>query len=272
MPRIIGLLLAFSAVMAVIAFRPGGEGAAVALLQTETPTSTTEPSSTSTSTATTASPTATATVTRTPAVTPTPGPVANPVINFPTSACQGGFPPSSANVTFTWTGPTNVSQIYLDLSAIDNNFVDGTYTTFVLSPGTTSLTRSGLQAAVAYLWRVTGLGLNGDWVTSDVGQFTPCGTQRLLDLTYTCTGGGRATVTFRWAPASSPAFFQFLDLTLFNNNFVPGTFLGLGPMAPTQQAQVWPGIIANAIHYFRVNTFSFFGWTPSGTGSFVAQC
>ena len=270
MPRLIGLLLAFSAVMAVIAFRPGGEGTAVALLQTETPTitNTTAPSSTSTATTTTSP-----TVTRTPTVTPTPGPVANPVINFPTGACVGSFPfPTSANVTFTWTGPTNVSNIFLDLSTTDNNFVDGTYTTFVLSPGTTSLIGNGLQPGVAYFWRVTGLGLNGDWVTSDFGQFTPCGTQRLLTVTYSCTGGGRATVTFRWAPTSSPGFFQFLDLTLFNNNFAPGTFLGLGPMAPIQQAQVWPGIIANAVHYFRVNTFTVFGWGPSQTGTFVAQC
>jgi len=175
-------------------------------------------------------------------------------------------------VLFTWTGPTNVSAIYLDLSLFDNNFADGTYITVVLPSGTTSYTWDGIQAGVAHFWRISGQSLNGGWVMSDFQRFTPCGTQRLLAVEYTCTGGGRATVAFRWAPSSSPANFLFLDITLFNNNFAPNTFLGAGPLPPTQQALVWGGILANLVHYYRVNASSIFGWGPSLTGSFVAQC
>jgi hypothetical protein len=270
MPKLTGLLVGFCAIMAVIALRPGGERAAVALLQTETPTSTNTaeaPTSTPTSTVPTSTPTAT------PTATSTPGPSTAPILNFPTSQCLGSFPfASSANVTFTWTGPTNVSAIFLDLSIFDNTFADGTYITMVLAPGTTTFTWNGIQPGVAHFWRVTGQGLNGDWVMSAFGRFTPCGTQRLLSINYSCTGAGRARVEFRWAPSSSAADFQFLDISLFNNGFAPGTFLGAGPIIPNAQGLFWDGILANAAHYFRVNAFTIFGWGPSQTGSFVAVC
>jgi hypothetical protein len=162
--------------------------------------------------------------------------------------------------------------VYLDISLFDNNFQDGTFLTVVLPAGTTTFTWNGLVPGFAHFWRVTGQGLDGNWVMSDFQRFTPCGQQRLLDVQYSCTGGGRATVIFRWAPTSSPGILQFLDLTLFNNGFIPGTFLGAGPLPASQQAVVWPGILANVQHYYRVNTLTVFGWGPSLTGSFVAVC
>jgi hypothetical protein len=166
-----------------------------------------------------------------------------------------------------------VSAIYLDLTLFDNNFQDGTFITAVLPAGTTSFTWRGLLPGQAHFWRVTGQGLDGTWVMSNFASFTPCGTQRLLTTSYVCTGGGRATVIFRWAPSSSAGLLQFLDLTLFNNGFAPGTFLGAGPLPPDQQALVWPGILANTVHFYRVNNLTqFFGWGPSVTGTFVASC
>jgi hypothetical protein len=162
--------------------------------------------------------------------------------------------------------------LYLDLSVSDNNFQDGTYATVVLPGNATSYTWPGIQPGVAYFWRVTGLGANGTWVLSDFGRFTPCAPQQLLALSYTCTGGGRATVVFRWAPTSDQSIFQFVDLSLFNNGFAPNTFLGSGPHAGNVQAIVWPGILTNIAHFWRVNAFTIFGWGPSLTGSFVAQC
>lgn len=268
--RFIGSLLAFALILGVVALRPGAIDTAVAVLQTETPTITNTPVNTNTSTATTTAST-TATVTRTPTVTSTPGPSLAAVRNYPEADCIGGFPPTSANVTFTWTGPTNVSNIYLDVSVFDNSFQDGTYITIVLPAGATSFKWNGLQAGIAHFWRVTGQGLSGDWSMSDFGSFVPCGRQVLLNLSYNCTGGGRATVTFRWAPSAGPGFFQFLDLSLFNNGFIPGTFLGAGPLPGTQQALVWQGILANAVHYYRVNAFTVFGWAPA-VGSFVPSC
>jgi len=204
----------------------------------------------------------------------TPGPSTAPVLGFPASVCNGAFPfPTTANVTLTWIGPTSVSNIYLDLSLFDNNFADGTFLTTALPPGTTSYTWNGLLPNFVHFWRVTGQGNDGNWVMSDFQRFTPCGPQRLLDLQYACTGAGGATVTFRWAPTSSPGLLQYLDLTIFNNGFAPDTFINTGPLPPSQQAIVWQGILANVQHFYRVNTLTaFFGWGPSQTGSFVAQC
>jgi hypothetical protein len=267
--RFIGLFGAFVLVTTVVALRPGSSQPAGAVLQTETPTE--EPSNTPTSVTDTA--TATATTTTTPTATSTPGPSAEPVLGFPTSVCNGAFPfPTTASVTFNWSGPTNVVRVYLDLSLFDNSFVDGTYLTMVLAPGTTSYTWNGLIPGFAHFWRISGERADGTFVSSDFRRFTPCAAQRLLDTQYTCTGGGRATVTFRWAPTSSPGILQYLDLTLFNNGFAQGTFLGAGPLDPAQQAVVWPGILANVQHFFRVNTLTVFGWGPSLTGSFVAVC
>jgi hypothetical protein len=266
MPRFIGLFAAFAAVLTIIAFSPGAQRNVVAQLQSETPTDTTV--------ADTATSTVTTSATASPTATTTPGPSRRPQIEFPDTTCVGGSPffPTSANVTFEWAGPTNVSAIFLDLSIFDNFFADGTYITVVLAPGTREFTWNGLQPGIAHHWRVTGLGLDGNFVMSDFGRFTPCGTQRLLNINYSCTGGGRANVEFRWAPSSSPGFFQFVDLSLFNNGFAPNTFLGSGPHAGEVQGLVWPGILANTLHFFRVNTFTLFGWSPSQTGTFVAQC
>lgn len=263
------LLAAFGLVVAIAAFTPGAAGRVAAVVDTPTAT----PTATSTVTLTPTL-TVTATLTATATSTPLPGPATAPSLGFPTSVCNGSFPfPSSADVTFTWSGPTNVSAIYVDLSLLDNNFADGTFVTAVLTPGTTSFTWLGLAPGQPHFWRVTGQGLDGNWVMSDFGRFVPCGTQKLLGVSWVCTGSGRATVTFRWAPSSSPGFLQYLDLTLFNNGFAPGTFLGAGALAPSQQALVWPGILANIQHYYRVNNLTqFFGWGPSLTGTFVAAC
>lgn len=273
--RFVGLIVAFTLIVGVVAVRPGSIRPAAALLATETATNTAVPSSTSTPTTPTVTVTATATaLTATPTMTATPGPASAAVLNFPTSACNGAFPfPTSADVTFSWTGPANVSAIYLDLSLFDNNFQDGTFITAVLPAGTTQFTWQGLLPGFAHFWRVTGQGNDGSWVMSNFGSFTPCGTQRLLGMSYVCTGNGRATVVFRWAPGSTAGILQYLDLTLFNNGFAPGTFLGAGPLPPTQQAVVWPGILANIVHYYRVNELgAVFGWGPSATGTFVASC
>ncbi len=271
--RFTGLLVAFVAIVGFVALQPGSSrDTAAAVVETGTPgtpgTSTTVPA-----TATSTTVPATATVAASPTATSTPGPASAPVLLFPTSQCIGTFPfPTSANVTFFWIGPSNVSSIYLDVSTLDNNFADGTYITFVFPSGTTSFTLNGAQPGQALFWRVTGLGLNGQFVSSNFAGLTPCAPQRLLSTSWVCTGSGRATVTFRWAPTSSPGLLQFLDITLFNNGFAPNTFLGAGALPPDQQALIWPGILANSVHYWRVNTLTLFGWGPSQTGTFVAQC
>lgn len=263
--RFAGLVAAFLVIAVLVALRPGVEQTAVALLQTETPTVTTT-AATSTSTPGTPSPTVS------PTVTTTPGPPGTLVANFPQSACIGPFPPASANVTFSWSGLTNVVAIYVDLSLFDNNFQDGTYISSQQPASTTSFTWNGLVAGQPHFWRVTALGANGQWVSSEFLRFVPCGVARIVGVSHACTGGGLSMVTFRWAPSSSPGFFQFLDLSLQNNGFAPGTFLGAGPLPATQQALIWSGIIANQQHFFRANVNSIFGWSASQTVAYTPVC
>jgi hypothetical protein len=64
----------------------------------------------------------------------------------------------------------------------------------------------------------------------------------------------------------------WLDLSLFNNNFAPGTFLGFGPLAPPQGEAgypvAWRGLVTDRVHYYRLNAFIDGRWRELGRGRF----
>lgn len=197
-------------------------------------------------------------------------PVAPAMIGFPTGSCVG-LPPTSANMTFHWIAAQGAIWQWLDVSLSDH-FAPGSFLgAGPLSGAQQELTWNGLAPNRVHFWRVNALTPQG-WVTSEVKAFVPCGRPQLLAPTYTCTGGGRATIHFRWAPASPAGINQFLDLSLFNNNFGPGTFVGGGPFQPWAYSLSWPNVLANVAHFWRVNTSSIFGWNTSETRSFIALC
>lgn len=121
----------------------------------------------------------------------------------------------------------------------------------------------------------------GLWKTERVGTASS-----LSLVAQGCSGAGRVTVTFSWVP-SLIGDGQWVDLTLFNNGFVWGTFLGAGPilMIPWYDgvySYTWEGLLPNTTHYWRVNTF--FGpyfiegrwlpenpWMASATYTFVTR-
>ena len=84
----------------------------------------------------------------------------------------------------------------------------------------------------------------------------------------TCQGE-TATVRFAWQPAPG-ATEQWLDLSLFENDFAPESFVGAGPMPPSQNELTWSGILTGQAHFWRLNTLTSEGWQPSLTGRFVA--
>ena len=193
------------------------------------------------------------------------GPGVPAQLNFPSTVCA-----NRANVTFSWTPVSGASVQWLDLSLFDNNFVPGTYIPAgPLSPGLNQLSWNGLLRDLPHYWRVTALTDSG-WLVSATGAFVPCGGPELRGTSYRCTGGGRASVTFFWAPPSPSASSTWLDLTLFNNAFAPNTFIGAGPLGNAQQL-TWNGILVNLPHYWRVNSFIGY-WAPSNTGTFYAAC
>jgi hypothetical protein len=98
-----------------------------------------------------------------------------------------------------------------------------------------------------------------------------------LGVVQGCSAPGRATVTFTWE-ANAGGEAQWVDLSLFNNGFAWGTFLGAGPFARTVREYTWDGLVPNTLHYYRVNTLAVFvqgikllygPWHPSDTYAFV---
>jgi hypothetical protein len=69
-----------------------------------------------------------------------------------------------------------------------------------------------------------------------------------------------------WHPSKRGA--QFLDLSIFNNGFAPGTFVGIGPLGNDAYGFVWDGLIQATPHFVRVNTLTPNGWAASDTLSF----
>jgi hypothetical protein len=112
---------------------------------------------------------------------------------------------------------------------------------------------------------------NAGWVFSQTGSFTPCAPQAPVGgTTYSCTGGGRATVFWNIPSPGFTPLSTYVDITIFDNGFAPGTFIGSN--ATGQQNFNWTGIIANTTHYWRVNHLGPAGWQAGGTGSFNAAC
>jgi hypothetical protein len=77
------------------------------------------------------------------------------------------------------------------------------------------------------------------------------------------TVAGTIRVTFVWTPSISGP--QWLDLSLSDNGFAPGTFVGVGPLAASEQVFAWDGLRPAATHYVRLDTLYAGHWYPSGT-------
>jgi len=64
----------------------------------------------------------------------------------------------------------------------------------------------------------------------------------------------------------------WIDLSLFDNNFAAGTFLGRGPFTPepglSTQVPRWWNLIPASMHYYRLNARFGAEWREVGRGSF----
>lgn len=77
-----------------------------------------------------------------------------------------------------------------------------------------------------------------------------------------------ADVRLSWIPAAD-ALQQWVDVSIFDNDFAPGTFVSVGPLARGVTSVDWKDLVPNVAHYFRVNTRTAEGWKASGTVAFV---
>ncbi|OGY22099.1 MAG: hypothetical protein A2113_02730 [Candidatus Woykebacteria bacterium GWA1_44_8] len=74
---------------------------------------------------------------------------------------------------------------------------------------------------------------------------------------------GEISTTFGWLPSGGGL--QWLDISLFPNDFAPGTYIGIGPFLPEAASFIWGGLMPGRVHYLRVNTLTAYGWKPSET-------
>jgi hypothetical protein len=84
-----------------------------------------------------------------------------------------------------------------------------------------------------------------------------------------CLSNGQVRLRLGWAASNLGP--QWVDLSLFNNGWFPGTFLGAGPLPGFQNALLWDGLLPGAWHYVRINTATAFGWQPSPTFAFFTR-
>jgi hypothetical protein len=82
--------------------------------------------------------------------------------------------------------------------------------------------------------------------------------------TVQCSGNN-ATVAFQWTPLTG-ATAQYLDLSIQDGTFAPGTFAA---SQVTAGGVSWPGLEPGAIYWWRVNSNSNAGWQTSDVKTFV---
>jgi hypothetical protein len=81
------------------------------------------------------------------------------------------------------------------------------------------------------------------------------------NLLFECQPNAAVRVYLQWTSSSQGP--QWVDLSLSNNDFAPGTFLSSGPLPSDQASLVWDGLQPGTWHFVRVNTLTPAGWFAS---------
>ena len=92
------------------------------------------------------------------------------------------------------------------------------------------------------------------------------------NLVFHCQPDQTVSVVLRWETSFQGA--QWVDVSLFDNDFAAGTFAGFGAFAATTTEFETPGLAGGALYYARVNTLTSGGWASSPTLIFAmpADC
>jgi len=86
-------------------------------------------------------------------------------------------------------------------------------------------------------------------------------------LSQRCSFDGKVTILLNWQPVQQGP--QWVDLSLTDNGFFPGTFVGFGQVDSSVGSITWDGLMPGLTHYLRVNSLTPFGWQPSDTIAFT---
>lgn len=198
-------------------------------------------------------------------------------ITISSQECEASSP-GSVRATASWV-PSGRGEQWVDISLVNNGFAPGSFVgAGPLSPEARSFVWGGLSPGATYYLRVQ---------TRSPFAWEPSGTIAFMTATCTPTGAllpyqiavssqecratspAGVTTTLSWVPSGRGE--QWLDISLFNNRFAPGTFVGVGPLPPTASTFAWSGLLPGMTHFLRVNTLSPYGWESSRTVAFATQ-
>jgi hypothetical protein len=188
---------------------------------------------------------------------------------IPLSVFQQCNAAGTVRVAFIWA-PADRGTQWLDLTRGDVRFPPGTFVSAgPLAEGAWSFVWDGLAPNAVHAARVNAA-TPGGWqpgphlpfITSACGSSTPA--SAFATIHGACDAGGE-TVTFGWAPAAPQGAVQYLDLTVFNNGFAPGTFVTAGPLTGDAASFTWPALRPGVRHYWRINTWDGASWRTSNT-------
>jgi hypothetical protein len=88
-----------------------------------------------------------------------------------------------------------------------------------------------------------------------------------LNVQAACNYDGTVQIRIAWNTYGAGP--QWLDFSLYNNGFAPGTFVGIGPANPSVNQVTWTGILNSTTYYLRLNTQTATAWYPSETVGFT---
>jgi hypothetical protein len=182
--------------------------------------------------------------------------------------------PGTTEVTFAWPAAPGAQTVWLDLSLYSTGFDAGAFAgAGPFASNVTSFTWTGITADTRYYYRVNALYADG-WHALKTGSFVSgqCGSHTVpfQSITQACsaTAPGNVDISFAWSPALLPGASQWLDLSIYDNGFAPGTFLSKGPLPNGQSGLTWEGMPPGLVYYWRVNTLAADGWHGSPGWSF----
>ena len=174
----------------------------------------------------------------------------------------------TADVTFSLAPNAEAVERWIDVSVYDDGFVPGTYFTSGVDPKATSYTWRGLLANVAWFWQLSTQTADG-WTATETHVLVPCAAAELQASVEACSDQ-ETTAVFDWRQAPGGIEHQYLDISVFDNGFLPGTFASFGPLDGTVDSVKWPGLPVGRL-FWRVNSQTGNGWMTSETRA-VSSC
>jgi hypothetical protein len=176
-------------------------------------------------------------------------------------------------VQFFWF-PSGSGPQWLDLSLQNNGFAPNTFIgAGPMGSLENTLVWDGLIEGSVHYARVNTLS-GSVWQPSGTIAFKTItclnpifqGASGVHIVSQACLPNGTVRIVVGWQASGHQP--QWVDLSLHNNGFAPGTFVGAGPLAAHQESLVWDGLLDGLVHYLRVNTLTPGGWVPSFTIAF----